>query len=147
MLRSNALGAFQAELGIWQILARQKQIPADSLNASWQGAIQPYGGIWSSTQLFDAARKSLEAILVAAGGKANLTQDQMVDLLAGPAQKQSRGMRVHEELARRMRAVLDDQRLVSLDTLFGLYDGLGEMAHGADDRRQPAAACRSLARI
>jgi hypothetical protein len=30
-----------------------------------------------------------------------------------------------------MHAVLDDQRLVSLDTLFGLYDGLGDMAHGA----------------
>ncbi len=30
-----------------------------------------------------------------------------------------------------MRAVLDDQRLVSFDTLFGLYDGLGEMEHGA----------------
>jgi hypothetical protein len=30
-----------------------------------------------------------------------------------------------------MRAVLSDQRLVSLDTLFGLYDGLDEMAHGS----------------
>ena len=31
-----------------------------------------------------------------------------------------------------MRAVLDDQRLASLDTLFGLYDGLDEMAKGAN---------------
>ena len=31
-----------------------------------------------------------------------------------------------------MRAVLGDQRLASLDTLFGLYDGLGEMAKGAN---------------
>ena len=37
----------------------------------------------------------------------------------------------------RIRAVLDDQRLVSLDNLFGLYDGLGEMAKGA----KKATAC------
>jgi hypothetical protein len=131
-LKSNAMGAFQAEIGIWQILARQRQIASDNLSSSWQAAIRPYAGISSSSQLFDAARKSLQSIVVAAGGNANLTRDQVVDLLAGPAQKGSEAARVHEELARRMRAVLDDQRLVSLDTLFGLYDGLGEMAHGAD---------------
>lgn len=142
VLRANVLGAFQAELGVWQILARQKQIPAEQLNASWQAAIQPYGGVGSSTELFDAARKSLDSILVAAGGKADFTQGQVVDLLAGPAQSSPEGMRVHEEITRRMRAVLDDQRLVPLDTLFGLYDGLGEMAHGAaiGDSLLPLAA-------
>jgi hypothetical protein len=40
-LRSNALGAFQAEIGIWQILARQRQIDDQDLNSSWQGAIRP----------------------------------------------------------------------------------------------------------
>ncbi len=84
-----------------------------------------------SIQLFDAARKSLQTILVAAGGNADLTQDQVVDLLAGPAPSSPEAAQVRQEIARRMRAVLDDQRLVSLDTLFGLYDGLGEMAHGA----------------
>jgi hypothetical protein len=131
VLRANVMGAFQAELGIWQILARQQQIPTERLNASWQAAIQPYGGIASSTELFDAARKSLDSILVAAGAKADFTQGQVVDLLAGPAQSSPEGARVHEQITRRMRAVLDDQRLVPLDTLFGLYDGLGEMAHGA----------------
>ena len=142
VLRANVLGAFQAELGIWQILARQRQIPVEQLNASWQAAIQPYGGIGSNTELFDAARKSFDAILVAAGGKADFTQGQVVDLLAGPAQSSPEGMRVHEEITRRMRAVLDDQRLVPLDTLFGLYDGLGQMAHGAaiGDSLLPLAA-------
>ncbi len=130
-LRSNALGAFQAEIGIWQILARQNQIADEDLNSSWQGATQPYAGISSSAQLFEAARKSLRSIVVAAGGNANQTQDQVVDLLAGPSQKSPEAVRVHAELAQRMRNVLNDQRLVSLDTLFGLYDGLGQMAHGA----------------
>ena len=131
VLRSNALGALQAEIGIWQILARQKQIPEDSLKSSWHNVIQPYSGVGNSTQLFDSARKSLRAVLLAANGNANLTQDQIIDLLAGPAQSNPQAMRVHQEMARKMRAVLDDQRLVSFDTLFGLYDGLGEMEHGA----------------
>jgi hypothetical protein len=130
ILRSNVLGAFQAELGIWQILARQKQIPAEKLSASWQALIQPFNGIHSSKELFESARKSLASIVLAAGGKADFTQDQLVDLLAGPAQSSPDGVRVHEEIARRIHAVLDDQRLVPLDTLFGLYDGLGQMAHG-----------------
>ncbi len=84
----------------------------------------------SSKELFESARKSLDSIVVAAGGKGDFTQDQLVDLLAGPAQSSPDGVRVHQEIARRMHAVLDDQRLVPLDTLFGLYDGLGQMAHG-----------------
>jgi len=131
VLRSNALGALQAEIGIWQILARQHQIPEDKFNATWQGTIQPYSDIGTNQALFGAARKSLQAILTASAGKPNLSQDQIVDLLAGPVPDGAEGRRVHEEMARRMRLVLDDQRLVSMDTLFGLYDGLDKMAHGA----------------
>lgn len=130
-LRANALGAFQADLGLWQIFARQGQIPKDKLNSSWQGAVQPFSDAGSSVQLFEAARNSLQAILVAVNGDANITQEQLVDLLAGPLQNTPDGKRVHQELAIRIRSVLDDQRLVSLDSLFGLYDGLSQMAHGA----------------
>lgn len=131
-LRSNTLGAFQAEAGIWQILARQREIAKKNLNSSWQSAIQSYDGVTSADQLFEAARKSLRSIVVAAGGSEGLTEDEVVDLLAGPPPGSPEAAAVHRELARRMRAVLDDQRLVSLDALFGLYDGLGQMAHGAD---------------
>ena len=130
-LKANALGAFQADVGIWQILARQGQIPTDKLNSSWLNAVQPFLGVGSPVQLFDAARSSLQSTVQAASGSSALSQDEIVDLLAGPAQNSPDGQRVHQELAERIRAVLDDQRLVSLDTLFGLYDGLGQMAHGA----------------
>ncbi len=143
-LRSNSLGAFQAEVGIWQILARQEEIPAGTLNSSWEAAIQPYAAVGSSNQLFEAARKSLQSMLVAAGSKENATEEQVVALLAGPAQNSPEGERVHEEIARRMRSVLDDQRLVSLDTLFPLYDGLGEMAHGAANGDSMLALATSL---
>ena len=132
VLRSNALGALQAEIGIWQILARQKQIPAGRQDASWEAAIKPYAGVSSSNQLFDAAKESLESIATAAGGGANVTEDELVDLLAGPTEKNPDAARVHDQLVRKMQSVLEDQRLASLDTLFGLYDGLGKMAHGAD---------------
>ena len=128
--RSNALGAFQADVGVWVILARQGQIAKAQLAGSWQSALEPFTTIGAPQQLFDAARGSLNAVIVAAGGKPDSTQDEIVDLLAGPAQTTAQGQRVHDELARRMRSVLEDQRLASLDTLFGLYDGLNAMAHG-----------------
>jgi hypothetical protein len=132
-LRANALGAFQADLGLWQIFARQKQIPADKLNASWRGVLDPFANVDSSNALFEAARNSLNAATAAAGGSSNFTEDSLVDLLAGPAQRSADSARVHEELARRMHAVLDDQRLASLDTLFGLYDGMEAAAKGSTD--------------
>jgi hypothetical protein len=130
-LRANALGAFQAEVGIWQILARQDEIPVERQNSSWQSTIQPFIVISNSLQLFDAARAALQAVLAASTGKTDLSQDEMIDALAGPSQDTPDGQRVHQELAERIRSVVDDQRLVSLDTLFGLYDGLTQMAHGA----------------
>jgi hypothetical protein len=130
-LRANALGSFQADLGIWEILARQQQIPGASLNASWRQALTPFASVSNSIELFEAARSSLNTTVTAAGGVANPSEDEIVDLLAGPKQTTPQGQRVHAELAARMHAVLDDQRLASLDTIFGLYDGLDAMAHGS----------------
>jgi hypothetical protein len=129
-LRANALGAFQADIAIWEILARQGQIPTRDLNTSWQALVAPFSKITTDTELFDAARNSLHAAVVAAGGSPDLSQGEVVDLLAGPPQKSEIGRRVHEQLADRISSVLDDQRLVSLDSLFGLFDGLKELAQG-----------------
>jgi len=129
-LRGNTLGALQANIGLWQILARQGQIPAADLNASWQKIIEPFAKISSSTQLFDSARTSFGELLVAAGGKPTDSPSQIVELLAGPPQNTPDGQRVHQELARRINAVLEDQHLVSLDTLYALSDGFSDMAQG-----------------
>jgi hypothetical protein len=130
-LRANAMGALQANIGLWEILARQGQIPAAKMDASWMATVQPFAPVSSSKELFDATRSSFRALLVAAGGTPDMNEDQVIDLLAGPPQTTDVGRRVHDDLAQRMRSVLDDQRLVSLDTLFGLYDGLDAMAHGS----------------
>ena len=130
MVRANALGLFQANIGLWQILARQEQIPKAGLNPSWQRMVQPFAAIKTSTQLFDSARTSLGEVLRAAGEKAALSQEELIALLAGPSQTTPAGRQIRQEVANRIRSVLDAQRLVALDTLFGLADGMSEMAQG-----------------
>lgn len=129
-LRGNAVGAFQANVGLWQILARQREIPENEWNDSWLKTIGPFAKLASSPELFDAARSSLNQVMAAAG-RPNFTQDQLVDLLAGPQQPGVEAQRARQEIANRIRNVLEDQRLVSLDTLFGLSDGLSAMKQGA----------------
>ena len=129
-LRGNAMGVFQANLGLWQILARQGEVPDPDLNQSWQRVITPFAAVNSSAQLFDAGHASLASLMLAASGKTNLSQGEFVELLAGPPQQSVEAQRIREEMAGRIRAVLEDQRLVSLDTLFTLGDGLTRMAQG-----------------
>ena len=129
-LRGNAMGIFQASVGLWQVLARQDQIPAVNEDSSWQRVIEPFARISTSAQLFDAGRKSLDE-LSAATGSSRASQNEIIDLVAGPRQASPAGQQMHTQVAGKIRAVLDDQRLVSLDTLFALGDGLNAMAHGA----------------
>lgn len=128
MLRADALGILQANIELWRILARQGQIPDDRLNDSWQSVISPFAKITSSAQLLDAGRASVGALLLAASGESNRSQDELIALLAGPNQASPEGQQVRQQLADKMRVVLDDQRLVSLDTLFALGDGLKQLA-------------------
>ena len=129
-VRGNAMGVFQANIGIWQILARQGAIKSAQLNESWQKVVKPFGSVLSSSQLFDAGRDSLGEILLAATGRRDGSQDEIIDLLAGPQQTSAEGQRTHEEVANRIRSVLDGQRLVSLDTIIGLGDGLSALGRG-----------------
>ena len=133
-LRGNAFGTFQANVGIWQILARQRQISNSSLDQSFQEIIKPFAKIRSAPQVYDAGRTSLAEIFRFSTGNARRSQDEIIDLLAGPRQTTPEGERMHQEVAARIRSVLDDQRLVSLDTLLAVGDGLAEKEKG----KQPA---------
>jgi hypothetical protein len=129
-LRGNALGTLQANLGIWQIVVRQGQISTKQINDSWQGVLEPFSRIHSSADLYTAGRSSFAAILRSATGKSRASQDEIIEMLAGPPQADPAARKVHEEIAARMRSVLDSQRLVSLDTLNALGDGLKERVQG-----------------
>ena len=117
-------------MGLWQILARQGQISSGSLNDSWQKVIGPFTTIRSRAQIFDIGKTSLVALLRSVERTPDLSQNGIIALLAGPSQSSPEGQQVRQEVATRMRSVLDDQRLISLDTLFALADGLNDMAQG-----------------
>src|SRR5215469_18694076 len=101
-LRGNAFGTFQANVGIWQILARQGQISDSHLDDSWQRVIRPFAGIRSAAQLYDAGRSSLGEIFRFTSGKTRASQDDIIELLAGPPQTTAEGMQMHRELAHRI---------------------------------------------
>jgi hypothetical protein len=132
LARTDALGTLQASLGLWQILARQGQIPDARLNDSWQKIINAFGALHSSDQVYEAGRTALGELLRASTGKSYLPQDQLFALLAGPEQYTKEGQQLRSEMASRMRQVIEDQRLVSLDTLISLGDGLDQMAKGKE---------------
>ncbi|HEV2381552.1 MAG TPA: hypothetical protein VG206_17380 [Terriglobia bacterium] len=140
-LRADALGIFEADTGLWQIMARQGEIPGANWDSSWQQMIEPFTGIRSSTQLFDAARTSLGSLFQAATGKGNPPQDEIIALLAGPEQTSAEAERVRQDLANHIRAAFDAQQLVSLDTIRALGDGLSQMAQ----RKTPAERLIPLA--
>src|SRR5258708_26383658 len=107
-------------------------MPSAEVNDSWRLLMTPFGSVASSTQLFDAGRSSLRELLLVATGKTNVSQDEVISLLAGPPQMTSEGQRMHQMLAAKIRLVLDEQRLVSLDTLLALGDALHDVAHVKD---------------
>jgi hypothetical protein len=128
--RGNAFGIFQANVSMWQILARQGEIPRSQLNESWQQLIKPFAGVRSAAQVYDAGRASLSELFRFSTGKPIVSQDKIIDLLAGPGQTSSEGKEMHREAAGRIRSVMDDQRLVSLDTVMLIGDALKDKARG-----------------
>jgi len=130
-LRGNAMGTFQACMGLWEILARQGQIPTSKMNESWQAVMGQFAKIGSPAQLFDAGEKSLRELASAATGRTRVSQDELIELLAGPNQPGPEAEKIHEQMANQIRSVMDGQRLVSLDTLLGLSEGLNEIGRGA----------------
>jgi len=128
--RGDALGIIQANIGIWQILARQGQIPTRQLDESWQSVVKPFSRARSPSQVYDASRISLVRLFRSVTGSSAVSQDEIVELLAGPQQNTAEGKKVHSDLADKIHSVLDGQRLVSLDTLIALGDALKEKADG-----------------
>jgi len=126
-LRGNVLGTFQAEVGMWQIFSRQHQIPRERINSSWHNLMKSFDRIHSAPQLFDAGSAALKTLLVAADARPGSSQDEIIDVLAGPRQSDAEDQRIHRELANRMRSIMDEQRLVSLNTILALGEGLRQV--------------------
>jgi len=82
----------------------------------------------TSAQLFDAGLNSIRELRLAVTGNPHGTQDEIISLLAGPHQLNPDGQQTHDLLANKMRTVLEEQRLVSLDVLLSLGDALHDVA-------------------
>ncbi len=140
-MRANALGLFQANIGIWQIVARQGQISDAHLDQSWQQVLRPFARIRSAAQLYDAGRTSLSETLQFSTGKPRGSQNEIIDLLAGPSLNSKEAKEMRQAESDRIRSVLNDQRLVSLDTLFTVGDALADKERG----KEPAEYIVALA--
>jgi hypothetical protein len=135
-LRGNAMGILQANVGLWQILARQGQVDRSQLNSTWVAVLHPFTNISSDAQLVTAGRASLDQVFLAATGKPTGSEEELIGLLAGAHQTNPEAQQLHREIAVRIRNVIDDQRLIYFDTLFALDDGLKKMEQGADVNKQ-----------
>lgn len=127
VLRADTMGIFEANLGLWQIFTRQREIATEQVNESWRQTLEPFGTFASSPQLFDAARTSLASLMKTVSGSSDISQEEIIQILAGPPQLTPDGRQVHEKLADEIGSVLTDQRLVSLDTLLELGDDFAKL--------------------
>jgi hypothetical protein len=130
LVRTDALGMFQASLGLWEILARQGEIPDARLNDSWMAILNAFSVLHTPDQIYTAGRTALDQLMLVSTGKTAVTQDQLIALLAGPEQYVKEAQQLRSAMAGRIRQVIDDQRLVSLDTLISLGDGVDQLAKG-----------------
>ena len=135
--RANAIGTQQALVSLWAILVRQGQIPAAQADAALARVMQPFDAIDDEKTIFRAGREGLTGLLAAAGASPDDSpQDKIVALLAGaPAAGEEPA---HREIVTRMNTLFNQQRLVSVKTLFDLADHLERVSRGESFNAQMA---------
>ncbi len=132
MFRADAAGSFQALVGLWQILVRQRTIPDARADQTFDTIVKSFSQLRSNRELFDASRGGVKPLLDAAPASSDgvtRPQERMIELLAGDdaAGDPDVQSRVEQDLGR----ILDAQRMVSLDTLFDLADHIEALGKGA----------------
>ncbi len=136
LVKADALGTFQALVGLWEILGRQGQIPAASLGSSFDALLTRFSFAEKEKPgaVFDAGRAGLEGLIAATGttlpaprqGGQGI-QEAVVNLLAIPSTVQAGDPAIRqsrEYMLSQFYAAYDSQRLIRLDTLFGLADSI-----------------------
>src|SRR5579864_8157626 len=117
---------------MWQIFARQGNIPEAEADAALAALLQPLAKVQGQREVFDGGQKGVRALLKAAHAPAGgALQDHIMDLLAGTKAAGDTGLSdAHQQMLQDMTRVFEAQRLVSLDTLFNLADRLEAAAGG-----------------
>ncbi len=127
--RGDVVGCQQGLVALWQVLVRQGQIPSEQADASLRDISTPFSDVKDDDALFTTARAGVLRLLAAAGANSELSPQQtLVDLLAGsPADGEQQQ---HEALKTRLNNLFNQQRLVSLKTIFDLADHLERVSRG-----------------
>jgi hypothetical protein len=131
--RSDATGSFQAVVSLWQILVRQKSLDDNQADATLSGIAGSFAALHNNRELFDAGRDGAKRLLAAAAGEWKGTaQERMVSLLSGgsAAAGESADSDARQEASQEIQRILESQRMISLDTLFGIADNLEAMPKG-----------------
>jgi hypothetical protein len=126
MQRSDAAGISQGLIGLWQIAARQGLLQGQE-DATLARILGGLTGLDQPATLFDAGRKGLEVIATATGAKSTSMQENLLDLLSGKLKGKSEAQ---QTLRTSVERLFEQQRLVSMDTLFELDDDLEGVAKG-----------------
>jgi hypothetical protein len=120
LFRSDAAGSFQAEMGLWQILVRQRTIPVDRADASFSAIATSFAALKNGRELFEADRNGLKTLF--GGSLPSDAQQRMLDLLAGA--ERSEDSETRDVLEQDFVRILDAQHIISLDTLLQLASQL-----------------------
>ncbi len=132
LLKADSIGTLQSLVELWRILALQNSIAPGIQDASFAKLVAPFTHLRQETEVFNAGRSGVDALLKAANVRAEEGQQQaLVELLVGKL-RNSDGA-VPFSPAENLLHVFDSQLLIPLDTLFTAEDRL---AKGTSD---PAA--------
>ncbi len=126
--KADMAGVFQALSSLWEILVRQGQIPTDKAGPTLDEVVGVFAEVRNEENLFDAGRRGALVLLRAAGSSIDAPQESFISLLAGSPGEGERG--THEEIVGRLNTLFNQQRLVSLKTLFDLADHLERVSRG-----------------
>jgi hypothetical protein len=144
--RSDLAGIFQGEISLWQILVRQGTIPAAQSDAAFSAVVGAFAQTKNERDLFDAGRTGVKA-LVAAGvapeNGAQQPQERLFAMLAGASKTEDPDVR--SQIEGDMARIFEAQRIISLDTMFGIADHADAIAKG--EKLNPALINKLAARV
>jgi hypothetical protein len=127
--RSDVMGMVQSLTGLWQIFRRQGQIPDAQADPSLRAIVTAFWDVSGNEQIFDAGREGVRALLSATGSAPDVSpQDRLIDLLAGSPGPAEGG--AHDRMVERLNSLFNQQRLVSIKTIFDLADHLERVSRG-----------------